>query len=438
MRAYDIIKKKRDGGTLSEAEIQFFIQGISQNNIPDYQSAAFLMAAFIQKLDANETTYLTKAMMESGDILDLSDITPNTVDKHSTGGVGDKLSLILAPAAAACGAVIPMMSGRGLGHTGGTLDKLESIPGFNISLSEKELRTALKKVGVAIIGQTGSLAPADKKLYALRDVTATVESIPLITGSIMSKKFAAGPASIVMDVKWGSGAFMESLEQAAELADSLVAVGKVMNRRVSAFITDMNQPLGKMVGNSLEIMETVHCLQGKGPQDVMEISRALTGEMLTLCSIADTYEEGCILFDKVIKDGSAFTKFKEMVIHQGGDGESLTDFTKLPTAKNKIEIRALETGYIEAMDSIAIGTAGIMLGGGRERSEDEIDHSVGIEVLKKIGDHVESGKPIAILHTTSSSKTKDAESLYQKAITITDKKVQAPQLICRRISALED
>lgn len=434
MRVYDILMKKRNGEKLSGDEISFLIRGVGDGSLPDYQAAAFLMAAFIRGLDAEETTWLTRAMMESGDVLDLSDITPDTVDKHSTGGVGDKLSLILAPAAAACGAVVPMMSGRGLGHTGGTLDKLESIPGFRIGLSEAEFRAALKKVGVAIIGQTGSLAPADKKLYALRDVTATVDSIPLITGSIMSKKFAAGPAAIVMDVKWGSGAFMQTVESARALASSLVAVGRVMGRKVSAFITDMNQPLGRMVGNALEIRETIDCLQGHGPEDVMTISRALTAEMLVLAGKAASFEKGGEQFDAVIGSGAAFEKFKAMVANQGGDTTVLDNPRKLPGAGRQIEVKALTSGYITRMDSVGIGIAGILLGGGREKSEDAIDYGVGIEVLKKTGDGITAGETMAVLHCNPGSRGEEAVKKYTTAVTIGTVRPQPPVLIVDRMS----
>ena len=434
MRVYDILMKKRNGEKLNDAEIEFLIKGVGDGSLPDYQAAAFLMAAFIRGLDPEETTALTRAMMDSGDVLDLSDITPNTVDKHSTGGVGDKLSLILAPAAAACGAVIPMMSGRGLGHTGGTLDKLESIPGYRIGLSEPELRQALKTVGVAIIGQTGKLAPADKKLYALRDVTATVDSIPLITGSIMSKKFAAGPASIVMDVKWGTGAFMQTIEEARALAESLVAVGKVMKRKVSAFITDMNQPLGRMVGNAMEIRETVDCLKGNGPKDVMEVSKALTAEMLRLCGKADSFEKGGQMFDTVIANGAAFEKFKEMVANQGGDTAALDDTSKLPGTETIADITADRDGYITAMNSVGIGTAVILLGGGREKSDDKLDYGVGVEVLKKTGYKVKAGEVIARLHYSAASRKDEAVKKYTDSVTIGTNPVKPPQMIVDRIS----
>lgn len=433
MRVYDCIQKKRDGGVLTAEEIEFIVAGVANDTIPDYQLSAFLMAAFIREMNPEETAHYTRAMMASGDVLDLSDISPVTVDKHSTGGVGDKISLVLAPAVAAAGAIVPMMSGRGLGHTGGTLDKLEAIPGYRIGLSVDEFRAALREVGVAIIGQTGRLAPADKKLYALRDVTATVDSIPLITGSIMSKKLAAGPASIVMDVKWGSGAFMRTIEDARALAASLTAVGRHMGRKVTSFITDMNQPLGRMVGNALETIEAVECLQGRGPADIMELTRVQAGEMLFMAGRAPSFEAGCALFDTVIADGSAFEKFVAMVENQGGDAGYLRDVSRFPAAAERIEVRAKQSGFVQAMDSVSIGIASIMLGGGRERSEDVIDHSVGIEVLKKCGDQVAEDEPIAILHASKQSKTQAALERYLAAVTIGPAAPAARPLVVERI-----
>lgn len=434
MRAYDIIHAKRDGQTLSEEQIAFIIKGITGNTVPDYQAAAFLMAAFLQGLNDEETAHLTTAMMHSGDVLDLSGINPATVDKHSTGGVGDKISLIIAPAAAACGAVVPMMSGRGLGHTGGTLDKLESIPGFRVGLDELEFRQALSSVGFAMIGQTGSLAPADKKLYALRDVTATVESIPLITASIMSKKCAAGPASIVMDVKWGSGAFMKDLEQARALATSLAAVGHLLGRKVTACISDMNQPLGVMVGNALEVKEALACLRGEGPPDVQELSRVLTGEMLRLAGKAETREAGEELYRKAVNNGSALAKFREMVVFQGGDPALVDDPQRLPTADQVLPLAAPRSGYLHAMDCTEIGIAAILLGAGRERAEDDINHAVGIEVLKKPGDQVQEGEPLARFHCCQVSRSEEARQRYLQAVDIASQPPPGRPLIAEVIT----
>jgi pyrimidine-nucleoside phosphorylase len=434
MRVYDIILKKREGEKLDDAAIRCFVKGVTDGSIPDYQAAAFLMAAFLRGLDAEETAALTGAMMESGEVLDLSAISPHTVDKHSTGGIGDKISLVLAPAVAACGGVVPMMSGRGLGHTGGTLDKLESIPGFRVGLSIDEMKAALRNIGVALIGQTGALAPADKKLYALRDVTATVESIPLITASIMSKKFAAGPAGIVMDVKWGSGAFMKSLADARALARSLVSVGRHMGRRVSAFLTDMNQPLGRMAGNALEVRETLECLKGRGPEDVMALTRALAGEMLHICGIAGDNADGEARFDASIADGSALAKFRQIVEIQNGDTAIIDDPDRLPTAAETVFVPAAGGGFVGAMDCTAIGVAVILLGGGREKSEDLIDHAVGIEVLKKIGDPVAPGEPLARLHVTPGrSRVDEALALYRQAVTLVSNAPPLPALIVEKL-----
>jgi pyrimidine-nucleoside phosphorylase len=435
MRVYDCIKKKRDGGKLSAAELEFIVTGAANESIPDYQLAAFLMAVYIQGMDGEETANYTSAMMRSGDVFDLSDIDPKTVDKHSTGGVGDKISLLLAPAVAAGGGIGPMMSGRGLGHTGGTLDKLEAIPGYRIGLSGDEFVAALRKIGLAIIGQTGRLAPADKKLYALRDVTATISSIPLITGSIMGKKLAAGPASILMDVKWGSGTFMRTVEDARALAASITAVGKHMGRRITTFITDMNQPLGIMVGNTLEILEIIDCLKGRGPEDIMELTRSQAGEMLALSDRAKSFEDGCAIFDRVIADGTAFEKFCAMVEFQGGDVSYIHDPSKFKRAEKRIPVPAGADGFIYKMDAAAIGIAAICLGGGREKSDDIIDHAVGIEVLKKIGSKVTKGEPIAYMHINSDKRLDEAMTKYQGAVEIAAQSPAKLPLIVEMIRA---
>lgn len=436
MRVYDCIKKKRDNGKLSAEEIEFIVAGAANESIPDYQLAAFLMAVYIRGMDEEETGNYTRAMMHSGDVFDLSDIDPKTVDKHSTGGVGDKISLILAPAVAAGGAIVPMMSGRGLGHTGGTLDKLEAIPGYRVGLTNSEFKEALKKVGVAIIGQTGKLAPADKKLYALRDVTATISSIPLITGSIMGKKLAAGPASIVMDVKWGSGTFMRTVEDARALAASLTAAGKHMGRNIVSYITDMNQPLGFMIGNMLEILEVIDCLHGRGPADIMELTRAEAGSMLVFADRAKTYEEGCAIFDRVIADGSAFNKFCDMVTFQGGDASYVREPSKFKRAEKRFAVPASADGFINTMDGTAIGIAAIYLGGGREKSSDVLDHAVGIEIVKKCGDAVKKGEPIAYMHANPASRLDEAMEKYQDAIEIKAAKPEKLPLIVEWMSSI--
>ncbi|MDR2734244.1 MAG: thymidine phosphorylase [Spirochaetota bacterium] len=435
MRVYDCIKKKRDGGKLSAAEIEHIVTGAANESIPDYQLAAFLMAVYIRGMDDEETGDYTRAMMHSGDVFDLSAIDPKTVDKHSTGGVGDKISLILAPSVAAGGAIVPMMSGRGLGHTGGTLDKLEAIPGYRVGLSSEEFMEALKKIGVAIIGQTGRLAPADKKLYALRDVTATISSIPLITGSIMGKKLAAGPASIVMDVKWGSGTFMRTVADARALAASLTAAAKHMGRSVTCYITDMNQPLGFMIGNMLEILEVIDCLHGRGPADIMELTRAQAGSMLVFAGKAKTYDEGCAIFDRVIADGSAFNKFCDMVAFQGGDAGYVRDPAKFRRAEKRIAVPAAADGYINTMDGTSIGISAIYLGGGREKSEDIIDHAVGIEIVKKCGDAVKKGETIAWMHANPASRLDEAMAKYQSAIDIKSKPPEKLPLIVEWMSS---
>jgi pyrimidine-nucleoside phosphorylase len=435
MRVYDCIKKKRDGKKLSAEELEFIINGAANESIPDYQLAAFLMASYIRGMDAEETANYTRAIMQSGDVFNLSDVDPKTVDKHSTGGVGDKISLVLAPAVAAGGATVPMMSGRGLGHTGGTLDKLEAIPGYRVGLSGDEFIAAIRKVGVAIIGQTGRLAPADKKLYSLRDVTATVSSIPLITGSIMGKKLAAGPASIVMDVKWGSGSFMRTVENARALAASISAVGKHMGRKITTFITDMNQPLGLMVGNMLEILEVIDCLQGKGPADIMELTRGQAGEMLAMAGKAANYEEGCLLFDRVIADGSAFKKFCDMTEFQGGDASYLRDPAKFKRAEKRVPVPAARDGYISKMESTDIGIAAIYLGGGREKSDDKLDHAVGIELIHKMGAKVQKGDPIAYIHANPGSNIDEAMAKYLAAIEIADTAPEKLPLIVERVSS---
>ncbi|MCK4907109.1 MAG: thymidine phosphorylase [Spirochaetes bacterium] len=433
MRAYDIIYKKRNGDKLNKDEISFLINGIIKKTIPDYQLSAFLMAAFLSGLDSDETSILTECMMNSGRVMDLNGIDRFSVDKHSTGGVGDKISLIIAPAVAACGATVPMMSGRGLGHTGGTLDKLESIPGFNTQLSESKFKDMLSSIGVSMIGQTDKLAPADKKLYALRDVTATVDSIPLITASIMSKKLAEGSSAIVMDVKWGNGAFMKNIEDARELAQSLVSVGKEMNRKMAAFITDMNEPLGTMVGNTLEVREAIDCLKGEGPDDVMEISAALSAQMLYFADKADSYESGLELFNEAIDSGRALEKFTNIVRLQGGDESYIKNPEKFKKADDIVEVPAQDSGFIEKMDTSSIGIASILLGAGRESTEDIIDHSAGIEVIKKIGDKIEKGEPIARLHICKKSKTSEAAGLYLSSISISQKETKKLPLIAGKI-----
>lgn len=420
MTTYEIIMKKRDGHVLSSEEIGFMINGYTENRIPDYQMAAFLMAVFIRGMNPEEVTALTQAMLHSGEEIDLSSIRKITVDKHSTGGVGDKVSLILAPLVASLGVPVPMMSGRGLGHTGGTLDKLESIPGFRTDLAEEEFIEQIKETGVAIIGQTKSLAPADKKMYALRDVTATVESIPLIAGSIMSKKLAAGPQALVFDVKTGLGAFMNNMEMAEEMARTLVEIGIRSGREAAALITDMNQPLGFYAGNSLEIKETISSLQGEGPPDLMTVVLEIAGIMLQMGGKAENPAEGKKLAEGALQEGKGLAKFREMVEKQGGDIAYIDNPDLFPEASRKIPIHAQQSGYIHQINALQMGLAGVALGAGRETAESEIDMSAGIVFAHKVGDKVKEGDLLLTLHTNKASGGEEVEERCRRAILIQD------------------
>jgi len=397
-----LIHKKRNGKSLTREEIQFLISGYTKDKIPDYQLAAFLMAVYFQGMDFQEITDLTQAMLSSGKVLDLSDVKKTKVDKHSTGGIGDKVSLILAPLVASCGICVPMISGRGLGHTGGTLDKLESITGFRTNLTIKQFKNQLRKIGVAMIGQTAEIAPADKKIYALRDVTATVDSIPLIAASIMSKKLAEDLDGLVLDVKFGSGAFMSDFKKAKELAQTMVQIGKRSGVKTIALLTDMNNPLGDYVGNSLEIIETIESLKNRGPKDLMEVTFTLAEQMLKIAKI----KGGRKLLEKKIKTGAAMNKFREIISYQGGDVRVIEDYTRLPIAKNKIKVQAQKSGFIHFIDSFQIGMLLIKLGGGRLKIEDKIDHSCGFRVCKKIGDFVEKGECLVEIFRDNVSKSR--------------------------------
>ena len=394
MRTYEIISKKRDGRKLNKEEIDFFVSGYTQGKIPDYQMSALLMAIFLQGMNTNETTNLTLAMMRSGEVLDWDFLPGIKVDKHSTGGVGDKVSLILAPLVASCGVYVPMISGKGLGHTGGTLDKLESIPGFRTDLSLDEFRKIVSEIKVSIMGQTAQIAPADKKTYALRDVTATVESIPLICASILSKKLAEGVDALVLDVKVGSGAFMESETKAIVLAKALIEIGTKMKKKIIALITDMNEPLGEAVGNSLEVIETIEALKGKGGKDLMEVCFALGSYMLILGKKAKSYEEGKRKMRNAIVSGEGLKKFKEMIKVQGGNVDVIDDYSLLPKAKLEIEAKSLKSGYVKSIDSKRIGLAAVQLGAGRQKIEDKVDPAVGFLIEKKVGDYVEKGETL--------------------------------------------
>ncbi|MCI8800754.1 pyrimidine-nucleoside phosphorylase [Acetatifactor muris] len=420
MRMYDIIMKKRNGGELSTEEINFFVEGYTKGEIPDYQVSALMMAVYFQKMTEQETLALTMAMADSGDTLDLSEIQGIKVDKHSTGGVGDKTSLALAPMAAACGIPVAKMSGRGLGHTGGTIDKLESFPGFTTALTRRQFVENVNRIGVAIMGQTADLAPADKKLYALRDVTATVDNMSLIASSIMSKKLAAGADAIVLDVKTGSGAFMKKEQDARALAQEMVKIGKNAGRRTIAVISDMDQPLGYAVGNALEVKEAIETLQGKGPADFVELCLTLGSRMLMAGGKADTAQEAKERLRKVIADGSALKKLAEFVEAQGGNADAVYNMGLLPAARIVRPIPAPVSGYINHITCDEVGICSLILGGGRETKESAIDLSVGLVLCKKSGDYVEAGEPLAMLHANDETRAEEAANRYLKACSIAD------------------
>ena len=429
MRVYDLIVKKRDGGEHTYDEIKFLINNYTRGDIPDYQISAWLMASFLNGLSENEAFYLTKAMLLSGKTLDLSSIDKMKIDKHSTGGVGDKISLILAPAVAACGVVVPMTSGRGLGFTGGTLDKLESIPGFNVNLTEEEFISILKKVGYAMTGQTAEIAPADKKLYALRDVTATVECIPLITSSILSKKLAEGADGVIFDVKFGSGAFMKSKEEAVKLARTLSTISKKMERKALCVLTSMDRPLGTAVGNSLEIVESVECMREMIHEDIITVAAVLGGYMLLAAGVVKSNGEGEVKIREKLKNGEAFEKFKDSVRAQGGDVKSIINIDKLPGAKHSYEVMSQESGYISVMNTELIGTAAVFLGAGRFTKEGSIDPASGVLIHKKTGDFVEKGDGLATLYYNSKENLKQAIDFVAGSYTIKDEPGTAFQLI---------
>lgn len=432
-RMVDIIEKKRNGNPLKKEEIAFFVNGYTDGSIPDYQASAFLMAIYFKGMNEEEQAYLTMAMVESGDQIDLSAIAGIKVDKHSTGGVGDTTTLILVPLVAACGVPVAKMSGRGLGHTGGTLDKLEAIEGFHIELTEKEFVKQVNDLKLAVIGQSGNLTPADKKLYSLRDVTATVDSIPLIASSIMSKKIAAGADAIVLDVKTGEGAFMKTEEDAIALAESMVGIGKQVGRNTMAIISDMSQPLGFAIGNSLEIIEAIATLKGEGPEDLTELCLVLGSKMIVAGEKANSLEEAREMLKAVIEDGSALNLFGRLIEAQGGNAAIINDISLLPTAKFQIEVPATSSGYITKMEADDIGVAAMLLGAGRATKEDEIDLAVGIVLKKKIGDPVQEGEPIAVIHSNSEDVERSV-SLLQNHIYIEDKAVERPLLIGKMIT----
>lgn len=417
MRMYDIIAKKRDGGELSDAEIRFFVNGYTAGEIPEYQVSALLMAIYLRGMSENETTSLTQYMAMSGDMVDLSYFGGLSVDKHSTGGVGDKTTLVVAPIAAACGCKVAKMSGRGLGFTGGTADKLEAINGYKTDLSGDEFFNIVNKVGVAVVTQSGNLTPADKKIYALRDVTATVESIPLITSSVMSKKIASGAKNIVLDVKYGSGAFMKTKKDAEILAENMVKIGNLCGRNTAALITDMNVPLGFAIGNSLEVIEAINVLKGKQNGDLREISIALAGNMIAL-SQNISEQEGIALAQKALDSGKAFLKMREWIAAQGGDTACIDDTSLFKTAEYSMQVKASTGGFISEMNCEKIGVASAVLGAGRITKDDKIDLTAGIILSAKTGDYVSFGDNLATLYSNDKDKLKQAAEIYKSAVHI--------------------
>jgi pyrimidine-nucleoside phosphorylase/thymidine phosphorylase len=436
VRAYELIHRKRDGGTLTPEEIGALIRGYTAGEIPDYQLAAFCMAVFFRGMDDVEVRALTEAMLRSGDVLDLSGIPGVKVDKHSTGGVGDKVSLPLAPLAAACGVKVPMVSGRGLGHTGGTLDKLEAIPGFRVDLPVERFVELVATLGLGLIGQTARIAPADKRLYALRDVTATVESIPLIAGSIMSKKLAEGIDALVLDVKVGRGAFMKTLPDARRLAGTLAGIGRGLGKRVTALLTAMEQPLGRAVGNALEVVESIELLRGGGPPDLREVTVALGAEMVLLARLAPDLAAARRAIEAAIADGRGLATFRAVVEAQGGDPRSIDDPTRLPRAAQVLPVVAAEAGLVEVLDAEAVGLAAMALGAGRARVEDRVDPAVGVVVLKKLGDRVERGEPLCLVHRNPGGEAQPAvERRLRQAYRIGPGPVLPAPLVIERMAA---
>ncbi|WP_066388559.1 pyrimidine-nucleoside phosphorylase [Neobacillus mesonae] len=432
MRMVDLIEKKRDGFELSKDEIQFLINGFTNGDIPDYQMSAFSMAVFFQGMTKKERVYLTEAMVQSGDQIDLSGIEGIKVDKHSTGGVGDTTTLVLAPLVASVGVPVAKMSGRGLGHTGGTIDKLESIEGFHVEITNDEFTDLVNKNKVAVIGQSGNLTPADKKLYALRDVTATVDSIPLIASSIMSKKIAAGADAIVLDVKTGSGAFMKNLEDAKDLAQTMVDIGNGVGRKTKAIISDMSQPLGFAVGNALEVKEAIDTLKGQGPEDLHELCLTLGSYMVVLAEKAADTNQAREMLEKSIRNGKALETFKIFLAAQGGDASVVDDPAKLPTASYTVEVLAKQSGYVAEIAAEEIGIAAMLLGAGRATKESVIDLAVGVMLHKKVGDYIQPGEALVTIHSNQENVEEVIEKIYA-AYRLADEKVEKPTLIYTEI-----
>jgi pyrimidine-nucleoside phosphorylase len=426
-----IIARKRDGHALTREEIAAFVRGATDGSWADYQLSALLMAIFLRGMTPEETQHYTEAMMHSGIVADLSGVPAKKADKHSTGGVGDKVSLHLAPMIAACGVAVPMISGRGLGHSGGTLDKLESIPGFRVDLSLAEYRNLVERIGLALIGQTAELAPADRKLYALRDVTGTVESIPLICGSILSKKLAEGIDVLVLDVKFGRGAFMKDKPRARELAQALVSVATAMGKPTRAVLTAMEQPLGHAVGNAVEVAESIFCLMGRGPPDTMEVTYALGKQMLLLAGAVATAAEARAKLERCIADGSALEKFRRMVVAQGGDPRVVDDPSRLPQARLKISLTTPHAGFVRDVDATGVALAALRLGAGRAKASDRVDPTVGVSALVKIGERVEAGAPLCVVHANEEAALGDAKAMLAKAITVStdNADIATPKLV---------
>jgi len=433
MRPLDLIRKKRDGGELSSDEIEFLVRAYTREAIPDYQMAAWLMAVVIRGMTGPELSALTGAMLHSGEVLDLSDIAGAKIDKHSTGGVGDKTSLIIAPVVAAAGVIVPMISGRGLGHTGGTLDKLQSIPGFDIDLSLSEFRRVLQTCGCGLIGQTAEIAPADKKLYALRDVTATVESPNLICASIMSKKLAEGIDGLVLDVKTGSGAFMKTEEDSVHLAELMVETGERMGKKMVALITDMDQPLGLKVGNALEVEECIEVMKGGGPADLIEVSVELSAWMFYLAERTPSVEEGRKLAHEMISSGAALKKFREIIMQQSGDAGVIHDPSWLPHARHRADLLSPSSGFVASIQCEQVGVASLVLGGGREKKEDVIDPAVGLALHRKVGEPVREGEPLCTIHYNSDTRLAEAQGLLQQAYRIADRPPAVKRPLIHRV-----
>jgi pyrimidine-nucleoside phosphorylase len=433
MRAVDLIRKKRDSGEHTREEIDFLISGYTRGEIPDYQMAAWLMATWIRGVSRAEIAALTEAMLHSGEVVSHSEIPAKKVDKHSTGGVGDKTSLILAPIVAAGGLAVPMISGRGLGHTGGTLDKLESIPGFDVNLSLREFRRVLRECGMALIGQTAEIAPADKKIYALRDATSTVENIGLICASIMSKKLAEGIDALVLDVKTGSGAFMKKEEDAVRLAEVMVETGQRVGKKMVALITGMDQPLGRTAGHAVEVIECIDVLNGRGPADLRELSIELSAWMFYLGDRTRSVDEGRHLAETMISTGQAREKFKQCIRLQGGDDRVIDEPQRLPTARFRVDVLSASGGFVTATNCEQFGVALAVLGGGREKKEDVIDHGVGLEFHKRIGDRAEKGEPLATIFYNSDARLAEAKSLIANSYLLGDHAPREERPLVRRI-----